>query len=158
MRFVLVVLLMVLPTEDGMADTSRQEKAKYIIETQDFRGQITARIDELIKRTMIELKALSNNKVEEKTKNIIRVETVGIIEEIIDDYISDVVDVYIKNLTDDEIDAIYKFYRSPEGKSIGSKLPGIGRQVFWIDARYLELISDRAESRIDKRLNEIGKN
>ena len=158
MRFVLVALLMVLPTEDGMADTSRQEKAKYIIETQDFRGQITARNDELIKSTIIKLKALSNNKVEEKTKNIIREETVGIIEELIDDYISDVVDVYKKTLTDDEIDAIYKFYRSPEGKSIGSKLPGIRRKIFWIDARYLELISDRAESRIDKRLSEIGKN
>ncbi len=96
--------------------------------------------------------------MDEKKQDIIREELVGIYEEIIDDYISDVVDVYIKNLTDDEIDAIYKFYRSPEGKSIGSKLPEIKRKIFRIDTRYIKLISERAESRIDKRLSEIGKN
>ena len=61
MRFVLVALLMVLPTVDGLADTSRQEKAKYIIETENFRGQYTARRDELIKITINELKEFSND-------------------------------------------------------------------------------------------------
>ncbi len=158
MRFVLVALLMVIPTKDGLADTSRKEKAKYVIEAQHFRGQITARRDALIKRSINELKELSNNKLDKKKQDIIREELVGIYEEIIDDYITDVVDVYMKNLTNDEVDAMYRFYRSPEGKSIGSKLPGIHRKIFWIDARYIKLISERAESRIDKNLSEIGKN
>ncbi len=158
MRFVLVALLMVIPTVDGLADTSRQEKAKYIIETENFRGQIIARRDELIKISINELKALSNNKLDEKKQDIIREELVGIYEEIIDDYISEVVDVYMENLTDEEIDAIYKFDRSPEGISIGNKLPGIDRKIFRIDRRYIKLISERAESRIGKRLSEKRKN
>ncbi len=158
MRFVLVALLMVLSTADGLADTSRQEKSKYIIETQNFRGQIIARSDELIKSSINELKAHSNNKLDKKIQDIIREELVGIYEEIIDDYISDVVDVYMKNLSDKEIDAMYRFYRTPEGSSIGSKLPEISRKVFWINARYIKLISERSESRIDKRLSEKRKN
>ena len=158
MRFVLVALLMVLSTVDGLAETSRREKSKYVIETENFRGQITVERDELIKRSINELKAYSNDKLDKKIQDIIREELVGIYEELIDDYISDVVNVYMKNLSEKEIDAIYRFYRTPEGKSIGSKLPEIHREVFWIDARYIKLISERSESRIDKRLSEKHKN
>ena len=158
MRFVLIVLLMFLATTDGMADTSRQEKIAYIIETEDFRGQIIAYKDEMIKRSIKELNTALNKELDNQTKDIIKEETVEVIGELLDNYITDIADVYVEYLTDDEIDAIYRFYRSPEGISFGSKLSAIGRKIFWIDARYLELVSDRAVSRITERLSEEGYN
>ncbi len=158
MRFVLIVLIMLLATSEGVADTSRDDKVAHIIETEDFRGQIVAYGEEVTKRSIKELNTRSQVKLDKKAKNIIKEVMVEILEEISDDYIKDVFDVYTEHLTDDEIDAIYNFYHSPEGMSLGSKLPAIGRKIFWIDARYLELLSERAVSRITERLSQEGYN
>ncbi len=158
MRFVLIVLIMLLATGEGMADTSREDKAAHIIETKDFRGQFIAYGEEMTKRSIEELNTKSQVELDKKAKDIIKEEIAGTLEEIIDDYIKEVVDVYMEFLTDGEIDAMYNFYRSPEGMSLGSKLPAIGRKIFWIDARYLELLSERAVSRITERLSEEGYN
>ncbi len=158
MQFVLIVLIMLFATGDVMADQSREDKIAYIIETEDFRGQIIAYKEEMIKRSIEELSKDSVVELSEKEKSIMVEESAAIVEEYIDDYIKDIVDVYIEHITDDEIDALYNFYRSPEGISLGSKLPAIWRKIFWIDARYLELLSERAVSRITERLSQEGNN
>ena len=158
MRFVLIVLIMLLATSEGMADTSREDKVAHIIETEDFRGQIVAYGEEVTKRSIEELNTGSQVELDKETKDIIKEEMAEALEELVDDYIKDVVDVYLEHLTDAEIDAMYKFYHSPEGMSLGSKLPAIGRKIFWIDARYLELLSERAVSRITERLSQEGYN
>ncbi len=158
MRFVLIVLIMLLATSEGMADTSREDNVAHIIETEDFRGQIVAYGEEMTKRSIEELNTRSQVELDEKAKDIIKEETAETLEEIIDDYIKEVVDVYMEFLTDGEIDAMYNFYHSPEGMALGSKLPAIGRKIFWIDAHYLELLSDRAVSRITERLSQEGYN
>ncbi len=156
MRFVLIVLVTIFATGDVMADTSREDKIAYIIETEDFRGQIIAYKEEMIKRSIEELDKDSIDDLSEKQKSIIVEESAAIVEEYVDDYIEELVDVYEEHITDDEIDALYNFYRSPEGISLGSKLPEIWRKTFWIDARYLELLSERAVSRIAERLSQEG--
>jgi len=156
MRLVLIVLVTIFATGDVMADTSREDKIAYIIETEDFRGQIIAYKQEMIKRSIEELDKDSIDDLSEKQKSIIVEESAAIVEEYVDDYIKELVDVYKEHITDDEIDALYNFYRSPEGKSLGSKLPEIWRKIFWIDARYLELLSERAVSRIAERLGQEG--
>jgi len=158
MRFVLIVLFMLLATSDGMADTSREDKVAHIIETEDVIGQIVAYGEEVTKRSIEELNIGSPIKLDKKAKNIIKEVMAETLEELSDDYIKEVVDVYLEHLTDAEIDAMYKFYHSPEGMSLGSKLPAIGRKIFWIDARYLELLSERAVSRITERLSQEGYN
>jgi hypothetical protein len=60
--------------------------------------------------------------------------------------------------TEDEVNAFYNFYRTPEGISLGSKLPEAWRKIFWIDARYLELMSEDAMARIAERLKQEGAN
>ena len=85
-------------------------------------------------------------------------ESAAIVEEYVDDYIKELVDVYEEHITDDEIDALYNFYRSPEGISLGGKMPEISRELFWIDTRYLELLADSAVSRIEERLSQEGYN
>ncbi len=156
MRFVVIVLIMLFATSNVMADTSREDKIAYIIETEDFRGQIIAYKEEMIKRSIKELDKDSIDDLSEKQKSIIVEESAAIVEEYVDDYIKELVDVYEEHITDDEIDALYNFYRSPEGISLGSKLPEIWRKTFWIDARYLELLSERAVSRIAERLSQEG--
>ncbi len=158
MRFVLIVLIMLFATGDVMADTSREDKIAYIIETEDLRGQIIAYKEEMIKRSIEELDKDAIDDLSEKQKSIIVEESAAIVEEYVDDYIKELVDVYEEHITDDEIDALYNFYRSPEGLSLGSKLPAIWRETFWIDARYLELLSERAVSRIAERLSQEGNN
>ncbi len=158
MRFVLIVLIMLLATSDGMADTSREDKVAHIIETEDFRGQIVAYGEEVTKRSIEELNTGSQVELDKEAKDIIKEEMAKALEELVDDYIKEVVDVYMEHLTDDEINAMYNFYHSPEGMSLGSKLPAIGRKVFWINARYLELLSERAVSRITERLSQEGYN
>ena len=64
----------------------------------------------------------SDIEVDQKSKDIISEEISNIIEELIDDYIKDVVDVFSNHLTDDELNAFYNFYRSPEGISLGGKM------------------------------------
>lgn len=156
MRFVVIVLIMLFATGDVMADTSREDKIAYIIETEDFRGQIIAYKEEMIKRSIEELDKDAIDDLSEKQKGIMVEESAAIVEEYVDDYIKELVEVYEEHITDDEIDALYNFYRSPEGISLGSKLPEIWRKTFWIDARYLELLSERAVSRIAERLSQEG--
>jgi hypothetical protein len=127
MRFVLIALIVFFATDDGMADTSREDKIAYIVKTEDLRSQIIAREEE---RTKQAIEDLSNSSV----------------------------DVYVEYFTEDEIDAIYNFYRSPEGKSLGRKMPAVWRKIFWIDARYLKLVSEDASSRIRERLSQKGSN
>ncbi len=158
MRFVLIVLIMLLATSEGVADTSRDDKVAHIIETEDFRGQIVAYGEEVTKRSIEELNTGSQVELDKEAKDIIKEEMAKALEELVDDYIKEVVDVYLEHLTDAEIDAMYKFYHSPEGMSLGSKLPEIGRKIFWIDARYLELLSERAVPRITERLSQEGYN
>ena len=111
---------------------------------------------EMTKRSLEESDVRSGGELDQRAKEIIKEEMDGIFKEVVDDYIEEVMNVYINRLSHDEIDAIYGFYRSPEGKSFGSKLPAIEKEIFWIDARYLELVSERAVSRITERLSQEG--
>ena len=156
MRYALIALIMFLATCQGIADTSREDKVAHIIEIKDFRGQIVAYGEEVTKRSIEELNNKLQIDLDEKVQKYIKEEMENIFEEIVEGYIRDVADVYMENLAENEIDAVYKFYRSPEGMSFGSKLPAIGRKIFWINARYLELISERAVSRITERLSREG--
>lgn len=154
MRFVLAFLFLILIAANGLADVSREEKAAYIIKTENFRGQITAATDETINESIKQLNAALHQELDEKSQDLIKKEMEQIVEELVDPFIADVVDVYLEHFTDDEIDAIYRFYQSPEGKSIGAKLPEIERQIFLINAGYLKIISDRAVSRLADRLGD----
>ena len=158
MRFLAVALTGLLAIGQAMAQTSREDKIAYIIETEDFRGQILAYKEEMAKRFAEELSAKSPTGLTEKQKQMIEEEATGAGNEYIDDYIDEIVGVYLEVFTEDEIDAFYDFYRTPEGMSLGSKLPDAFRKIFWIDARYLELISDDAMDRIGERLKRDGAN
>lgn len=158
MRFLAVVLTGLLATGQAMAETSREDKIAYIIKTEDFRGQIVAYKEEMAKRFAEELSEKSPNGLTDKQKQVIKEETTVAGDEYIDDYIDEIVGVYLEVFTDDEINAFYNFYRTPEGISLGSKLPEAFRKIFWIDARYLELISDDAMDRIGERLKQDDAN
>ncbi len=158
MRFVAIVLTGLLATGQAMAQTSREDKIAYIIKTEDLRGQFIAYQEEMAKRFAQELSAKSPTGLTEKQKQIVEDETTGASDEYIDDYIDEIVGVYLEVFTEEEINAFYDFYRTPEGMSLGSKLPDAFRKIFWIDARYLELISDDAMARIAERLKREGAN
>jgi len=158
MRFVLIALIVFFATDDGMADTSREDKIAYIVKTEDLRSQIIAREEERTKQAIEDLSNSSVVELKEKEKNIMEEEISEVVKEHVDDYVMEVVDVYVEYFTEDEIDAIYNFYRSPEGKSLGRKMPAVWRKIFWIDARYLKLVSEDASSRIRERLSQKGSN
>ena len=158
MQLVLLVLIMLVAADDAMADTSREDKLAYIIETADFRGQIIVYQEEVAKRSIDELSANPGVKLDEKAKEIIAGEMAAVFQELIEDYIKEIINVHTEYLTDQEINALYNFYRSPEGTSLGAKLAAINGKIFWIDARYLELISKRSVSRIAERLSQEGYN
>ena len=158
MRFVTIVLTGLLATGQAMAQTSREDKIAYIIKTEDLRGQFIAYQEEMAKRFAQELSAKSPSGLTEKQKQIVEEETTGASHEYIDDYIDEIVGVYFEVFTEDEINALYDFLHTPEGISSGSKLPDAFRKIFWIDARYLELISNDAMDRIAERLKQEGAN
>ena len=147
MRFMLLVLIMLIAAGDAMADTSREDKIAYIIEIQKIREQIFLYSEKVTSLSILELNANPGVKLDEKAKDIIAGEIADIVQELIEDYIKEIINAHTKYLTDQEIDALYNFYRSPEGTSLGTKLPAIKREVFWVDARYLELLSKRSVSR-----------
>ncbi len=157
MRLVAAVLVLIAASE-AMAQTSREEKIAYIIKTENFRGQILAYNEEMAKRFAQELSAKSPSGLTAEQKQIIKEETTGAGNEYIDEYIDEIVGVYLEVFTDEEINAFYKFYHTPEGISLGSKLPDAFRKIFWIDARYLEIISEDAMSRIAERLKQDAAN
>ncbi len=158
MRFVAAVLIVLLATGGATAQTSREDKIAYIIKTEDFRGQIVAYKEEMAKRFAEQVSAKSPRGLTEKQKEIIEQEVTGAGNEYIDDYIDEIVGVYLEVFTEEEVNAFYNFYRTPEGISLGSKMPEAFRKIFWIDARYLELISDDAMARIADRLKNEGAN
>jgi hypothetical protein len=158
MRFMAVVLTGLLATGQAMAQTSREDKIAYIIKTEDFRGQILAYKEEMAKRFAQELSAKSPSGLTEEQKHMVKEETAEAGDEYVDDYIDEIVGVYLEVFTEEEINAFYKFYHTPEGISLGSKLPDAFRKIFWIDARYLEMISEDAMSRIAERLKQDGAN
>ena len=130
MRFVVIVLIMLFATGDVMADTSREDKIAYIIETEDFRGQIIAYKEEMIKRSIEELDKDAIDDLSEKQKSIIVEESAAIVEEYVDDYIKELVDVYEEHITDDEIDALYNFYRRliPQAPALQDMVTGVARR------------------------------
>lgn len=158
MRFILIVLATILAPVTGLADTTREDKITYIIETENLRDQILAYNEQLIIRTMQELDKHKNLNLDEQQKVAIRDELETIVQEYIDDYVRDISAVYDNHLTDDELNALYNFYRSPEGISIGEKLPQAWSDFFWVDARYIELLSKRSMSRVMDILTEEDAN
>ena len=158
MRFVAIVLIGLLATGQAMAQTSREDKIAYIIKTEDFRGQILAYKEEMAKRFAQQLSAKSPTGLTEAQKQMVKEEIAAAGDEYVDDYIDEIVGVYLEVFTEDEINAFYEFYRTPEGMSLGSKLPDAFRKIFWIDARYLELISEDAMDRIAERLKQDDAN
>ena len=148
MRMVLTFFLMMLVASNGMADTTKQEKAAYIIERENFRGQIVARTDEAINESIKQLNAALDQELDDQTRDMIRAQMKEIVQGLVDNYMMDVVNIYLEHLTDREIDAIYEFYLSPEGKSIGDKLPEIESQIYLINVRYLKLLSEQSVSRL----------
>ena len=158
MRFVLIVLMTVFAVGEAMAETSREEKIAYIVETENFRDEIVTYKKELIKGAIIKANANANMDLDQKQIDIISEELENIVEEYVDDYMREIIDLYSSYFTDDEVNAFYNFYRSPEGISIGGKYPEISRKLFWIDARYLELLSEQAVPRITERLSREGQN
>ena len=158
MRFVAAVLIVLLATGGVMAQTSREDKIAYIIEMEDFRGQIVAYKEEMAKRFAEQVSARSPTRLSDKQKEIIEQEVAGAGNEYIDEYIDEIVGVYLEVFTEEEITAFYDFYHTPQGKSLGKKMPDAFRKIFWIDARYLELISEDAMARIAERLKQEGAN
>ena len=55
MRFVLIGLIMLLATCQGIADTSRDDKVAHIVEIKDFRGQVVAYGEVATKRSIEKL-------------------------------------------------------------------------------------------------------
>ncbi len=158
MRFVAIVLTGLLATGQAMAQTSPEDKVAYIIKAEDIRGQIIAYNEEMAKRFAERLSAKSPAGLTEKQKLIVKEEITGAGSKYIDNYIDEIVSVYLEVFTEEEITAFYNFYHTPEGISWGSKLPDAFRKIFWIDARYLELISNDAMDRIAERLKREGAN
>lgn len=158
MRFVLIALVTMLVMGKALADTSREDKIGYIIETENVRGQITAYSEQLIIRTVKELDKVPGLDLAESEKDNIRKELEQIVDDYLDEYINDLSKVYDEQFTDDEIDGLYDFYRSPEGISIGKKLPEAWAKFFWVDARYLELLSERSVARVTEVLSQESAN
>lgn len=154
MRLILIFLLVSFATKNVMADTTRAEKLAYIVQTEGFREQIVGYQEEMFRRSRELVEADADVELNEEVREIIAEESSKVVQEVVDDYIKEVVELYNEKLTENEINALYGFYQTSEGKSFGSKLPEISRETFWIDARYLEMISERAVSRIEERLSE----
>ena len=155
MRMILAFTLVLLATSSGIADTTKQEKAAYVIKTQDFRGQIIAETDERIEEAIRVFNAMLPQALGDQSQEIIRAEMKDVVQELIEDYMSDVTNIYLENLTDSEIDAIYKFYQSPEGRSLGEKLPEIERQVHLVSLRYLKSLSEQSVSRLADQVDSL---
>lgn len=158
MRFVVTVLITIFTTANALADASREDKIAYIIQTENVRGQITAYSEQLIIRTVEELDKDPRVDLSEGQKDNIRKELTKIVADYIDDYINDLSKIYDEQFTDKEIDGLYTFYRSPEGISIGKKLPEAWAKFFWVDARYIQLLSERSVARVTEVLNQEGTN
>ena len=116
MRLILTVLIVFLVIDEGLADTSREDKVAYIMETMDFGGQIAAYNDEMVKRILEGMDANPQIELEEKIKFIVIEESISIIKIITDDYIDKIAEVYVEIFSDEEIDALYNFFRSPQGQ------------------------------------------
>lgn len=151
-----IVLATILANGTALADTSRESKIEYIIETENVRGQIIAYSEQLIIRTVEELNKEPGIDLDENQKENIRKELKEIVADYIDDYVNDLAQIYNELLTDSEIDGLYNFYRSPEGISIGNKLPEAWSKFFWVDARYIQLLSERSVSRVTEVLSQDG--
>ena len=158
MRFVLIILVTIFATGNAIADTSREDKIAYIIETENVRAQIVSYNEQLIIRTVEELIKQPGIDLDENQQDNIRKELGKIVEDYIDDYIKDMTVIYEEHFTDDEIDGLYNFFRSPEGISIGKKLPEAWSKFFWIDARYIQLLSERSVSRVTEILSQEDAN
>ena len=80
MRFVLIVLMTVFAVGEAMAETSREEKIAYIVETENFRDEIVTYKKELIKGAIIKANANANMDLDQKQIDIISEELENIVE------------------------------------------------------------------------------
>lgn len=158
MRFVLVAVIVFFAAGDGRAGTSLEDKIAYIIETEKLRDQLVGLQEELMLRSIEELNAISNVDLSEQERAMIMEENAIVMDEVIDDYLYDLVALYRKHLTDQEIGALYDFYKTPDGKSMASKIAAVERKAFRIDAHYIDLISERTLARVRTRLFQASEN
>ena len=156
MRFVMIVLAVLIANGAAMADTTRNEKVAYIVDAVKYREQIIAFTEESIRKSIEDLSSQSGKEVDQNVQRIIAEETLAATDEITDDYIAEVIDLALKVYSDEEIDALYQFYKTPEGQSLGSKDPEFERQLFWIDTRYLDILLELLLPRIAQRLDQEG--
>ena len=143
-------------TAAAMAGPSRDEMMAYIMRTMDMRGQVEAYARELVRQPLANPQSNEAAELDGKIKAIIVEEVDKATQEVVDDYLVEVEQIISDNLTDEEVTALYEFFLTDAGRSFGAKLQIIERDLYEIDARYLELLAERAQAGIKQRLTEAG--
>jgi uncharacterized protein len=131
----LLILALSLPLTARADDASRRDKAKELL--------ILLHTDRLLQQMMESIKQQSismsgqmathaNTPEQQARLDAFRTKVFGLIESQLS-YASlepDYVKLYADNFTDEELDGILAFYKSPAGKSMIEKLPALTAQSF----------------------------
>ena len=156
MRSLLIFFFALVAVSTAWAGASRDEMMAYIMRTMDMRGQVEAYARELIRQPLAQPQKDGAAELDGKIKAIIVEEVDKATQDVVDDYLVEVEKVISSNLSDEEITALYEFFLTDAGRSFGAKLKTIERDLYEVDARYLELLAERAQAGIKKRLTEAG--
>ncbi len=156
MRTLLIFSLACLAVSSTWAGPSREEMMAYIMRTMDMRGQVEAYARELIRQPLANPQNSETAELDGKIKAIIVEEVDKATQDVVDDYLAEVEQIISDNLTDEEVTGLYEYFLTDAGRSFGAKLKIIERELYEVDARYLELLAERAQARIKKRLTEAG--
>ena len=156
MRMLLTLSLAFLAASNALAEPSRDEMMAHIMRTMDMRGQVEAYARELIRQPLANPQNTEAVELDGKIKAIIVEEVDKATQDVVDDYLVEVEQVISGHLTDEEVTALYEFFLTDAGRSFGAKLKIVERDLYEVDARYLELMAERAQAGIKKRLAEAG--
>ena len=156
MRTLLIFSLACLAVSTAWAGPSREEMMAHIMRTMDMRGQVEAYARELIRQPLGDPHSTEAAELDGKIKAIIVEEVDKAAQDVIEDYLVEVEQIISDNLSDEEVTGLYEFFLTDAGRSFGGKLKIIERDLYEVDARYLELLAERAQAGIKKRLTEAG--
>ncbi len=154
--FILVVALAAAGSpETSWAQATKAEKAREVFRV--FQGD--GMMEQIFEAMFAQINAMTKQahpELPNEVGDIIQDEILAALKESIPLVMDEMAAIYVRIFTEEELDAMLAFYRSPAGQSMLKKMPEAMAETLPLSQRWAMALSQNLPSRVESRLRNEG--
>ncbi|HIC81818.1 MAG TPA: DUF2059 domain-containing protein [Kiloniellaceae bacterium] len=157
-RFVCVLVVALAATSAAgaaWAQSTKAEKAREVFQV--FQGD--GLMEQVFEATFAQINAMAkqaNPEIPNRVSEIIQEEILAALKESMPLLIDEMAIIYERTFTEEELDAMLVFYKSPVGQSMIKKMPAMMAETVPLSQRWGMALVQNLPSRVEERLRSEG--